>query len=94
MQKVSGLSSAAAQLHAFLNINIEWLEQHRLFLLPYVQYRLSEPLRVEAEQRTGLERLFAHFIRLGQTNGEFAKIGQVEVLAERGNNRNIYIAIT
>lgn len=81
LQEIAALPTAEAQLRTFLARNAEWSEQHRPYLLPYVQFRLSEPRRLDAEQRSGLDRVLAHFIRIGQANGEFGMVGEPEVLA-------------
>lgn len=71
LQEIARLPTVEAQLHAFLVRNAEWSEQHRVYLLPYVRFRLSEAHVKAAEQRSGLDQFFSHLIRQGQANGEF-----------------------
>lgn len=67
----------AARLRKFFALSAAWSEQHRGYLLPYVQYRLAERRCPEDDaQRSGLERIFTALIAEGQAAGRFrADIG-------------------
>ena len=67
----------AARLRKFFALSAAWSEQHRGYLLPYVQYRLAERRCPEDDaQRSGLERIFTALIAEGQVAGRFrADIG-------------------
>lgn len=67
----------AARLRKFFALSAAWSEQHRGYLLPYVQYRLAERRCPDDEaQRSGLERIFTALIAEGQAAGRFrADIG-------------------
>ena len=62
----------AARLRKFFALGAAWSEQHRGYLLPYVQYRLAERRCPEDDsQRSGLERIFTALIAEGQAAGQF-----------------------
>lgn len=78
---VASLSSSESQLRAFLERSAAWSQLHRGYLLPYVQFRLSEPRGLDAGSRSGLDRIFGHFIAQGQASGEFRAALEPTVLA-------------
>lgn len=78
---IVGLPNFEGQLRAFLQRSAAWSQSHRTYLLPYVQFRLSEPRRLDAESRSGLDRIFCHFIAQGQASGEFCAAREPTVLA-------------
>lgn len=81
LAEVSGLPAFEDQLRVFLEHSAVWAQAHRKYLLPYIQFRLSEPRRLDLDARSGLERLFGHFIAQGQTAGEFRSGQEPAVLA-------------
>lgn len=78
---VASLSSSEGQLRVFLERSAAWSQSHRGYLLPYVQFRLSEPRGLDAGSRSGLDRIFGHFIAQGQASGEFRAALEPTVLA-------------
>ena len=53
---IVSLPSFEDQLRAFLERSAAWCQSHRAYLLPYVQFRLSEPRRLDTGSRSGLDR--------------------------------------
>ncbi|KIO48448.1 TetR/AcrR family transcriptional regulator [Nitrosospira sp. NpAV] len=78
---IVALPNFEGQLRAFLERSAAWSQSHRAYLLPYVQFRLSEPRRLDAGSRSGLDRIFCHFIAQGQASGEFCAVREPDVLA-------------
>ena len=81
LDDIASLPSFEGQLRAFLERSAVWSQSHRPYLLPYVQFRLSEPRRLDAASRSGLDRIFCHFIAQGQASGEFCAAREPAVLA-------------
>lgn len=73
--EIGCLPTYVAQLGVFLEYGADWAEAHRKYLLPYIQFRLSEQRKLDNGARSGLEDIFGHFIAQGQAAGEF-RIGQ------------------
>ena len=78
---IDALPGFEAKLRAFLERSAAWSLAHRAYLLPYVQFRLSEPCQLDAASRSGLERIFNYFIAQGQATGEFRPDREAGVLA-------------
>lgn len=78
---IASLPSLEGQLRTFLERSAAWSQSHRAYLLPYVQFRLSEPRRLDAGPRSGLDRIFGHFIAQGQASGEFCTALEPAILA-------------
>jgi AcrR family transcriptional regulator len=78
---IDTLPGFEAKLRAFLERSAAWSLAHRAYLLPYVQFRLSEPRQLDAASRSGLERMFNYFIAQGQATGEFRPDREAGVLA-------------
>jgi AcrR family transcriptional regulator len=66
---ISSLPDTEAQLRAFFAGSAAWSARHRRYLLPYIQFRLGEPMD-ETRQRSGMDRVLAHIIASGQARGE------------------------
>jgi AcrR family transcriptional regulator len=79
--EIGGLPTSTDRLRAILERSAGWAEAHRNYLLPYIQFRLGEPRETDNGARSGLESMFAHLIRQGQTAGEFRAGQQPIVLA-------------
>lgn len=75
------LPSVEMQLREFMRHSAAWAETHQKYLLPYVQFRLSEPRSLGGEQRSGLDRLFTRFIADGQASGELCNARDPQQLA-------------
>lgn len=78
---IASLPSFEGQLRVFLERSAAWSQSHRASLMPYVQFRLSEPRRLDAESRSGLDRIFGYFIAQGQASGEFCAALEPAILA-------------
>lgn len=81
LAEIDSLPSFEGQLRAFLEHSAAWSQSHRAYLLPYVQFRLSEPRRLDAGSRSGLDHIFCHFIAQGQASGEFRAAREPAILA-------------
>jgi AcrR family transcriptional regulator len=79
--EIGGLATITDRLSAFLQRSAGWAEDHRNYLLPYIQFRLGEPRGTDNGPRSGLESMFAHLIRQGQAAGEFRAEQESIVLA-------------
>lgn len=72
----------AARLRRFLALSAAWSQQHRVYLLPYVQFRLAERRHADDDsQRSGLSRIFTALIGEAQAAGSFRQDIVVETLA-------------
>ncbi|ARO88250.1 TetR/AcrR family transcriptional regulator [Nitrosospira lacus] len=78
---ITSLPSFEGQLRAFLERSAAWSQSHRAFLLPYVQFRLSEPRRRDDDSRSGLDCIFGYFIAQGQASEEFCAACEPAILA-------------
>lgn len=81
LQALASLPTTEAQLREFMRHGAAWAEAHKKYLLPYVQFRLSEPRTLQGEQRSGLDRIFARFIAQGQASGELRQARDPQQLA-------------
>lgn len=79
--EIDPLSTATDRLGAFLERSAGWAEAHRNYLLPYIQFRLGEPRRLDSGARSGLESIFVQLIARGQAAGEFRPAQEAAVLA-------------
>lgn len=61
-----------ARLWRFLELQAEWCEHRRAFLLRYVRFRLGDArLPAEGSERSGMDLIFIELIAQGQAAGEF-----------------------
>jgi AcrR family transcriptional regulator len=81
LAEIGSLPAYADQLSAFLEYSAAWAESHRRYLMPYIQFRLGQPRRLDSGARSGLESIFAQLIALGQEAGEFHPAQEAAVLA-------------
>jgi AcrR family transcriptional regulator len=59
------------RLARLLELNAEWSESRRDYLLPYVRFRLSDPdLFSDRRERSGMDRIFTELIAQGQEVGD------------------------
>ncbi|MEW8626424.1 MAG: helix-turn-helix domain-containing protein, partial [Candidatus Thiodiazotropha sp.] len=74
LKQLSALPTAEARLRGFLDLSADWSIQHRQHIAPYLSLRMREagvPYDLDSERRSGIEAVFAGFIRQGQEHGEF-----------------------
>ncbi len=70
------------RLARFLELQAQWCERHRFFLLPYTRYRMSDArLPAEGRERSGMEPIVTELIAQGQAAGEFRDDLPAELLA-------------
>jgi AcrR family transcriptional regulator len=81
LAEIGSLPAYANQLRAFLEHSAAWAETHRGYLMPYIQFRLGEPRRLDSGARSGLESIFGQLIARGQAAGEFRSTQEAAVLA-------------
>jgi len=81
LAEIGPLPAYADQLRVFLERSADWAQAHRKYLLPYIQFRLSEPRKLDISARSGVENIFGRFIVKGQTAGEFRAIQEPAILA-------------
>lgn len=81
LAEIGSLPAYADQLRTFLEHSAAWAESHRRYLMPYIQFRLGEPRRLDSGQRSGLESIFGQLIARGQAAGEFRSAQEPGVLA-------------
>lgn len=73
----------AGRLRAFLRATAAYSEQARDYLPHYIAYRLSQPLAARgAENRSGLDRVYARLLADGQARGEISGDFPADLLAD------------
>lgn len=85
--ELQALPDSIARLRAFLHRSAAFSEQHREYMVPYLHYRLSQPIGQPAdttgrEGRSGLDRIFMRLVADGQAAGEFRDDQPAERLAD------------
>lgn len=81
LAEIGSLPAYADQLGTFLEHSATWAESHRRYLMPYIQFRLREPRRLDSDARSGLESIFCQLIAQGRGAGEFRSAQESAVLA-------------
>ena len=73
----------AGRLRAFLHATAAYSEQARDYLPHYIAYRLAQPLDARgAENRSGLDRVYARLLADGQARGEISADFPADLLAD------------
>ncbi|MGD8913957.1 MAG: TetR/AcrR family transcriptional regulator [Candidatus Thiodiazotropha sp.] len=76
LTQLSVLPTARERLLTFLNLIADWSMQHRQYIGPYLNLRMSEagvPYDLVSPNRSGIEQVFSGFISEGQKSGEFRR---------------------
>jgi AcrR family transcriptional regulator len=85
LEQLSALPTIEQRLGELHNQIADWTQQHRQFIAPYLNLRMSEagaPFDLESPHRSGLEKIFAGLIQAGQESGEFRQDLDVATIAQ------------